>query len=224
LEGDASNLVDRIVAELDFVIEKDSLWFRSRTGVKESHTHVGYNKVQKIAAPFTGTEISALPPPFANAGRVNRQGVSVLYLADEIDTAIAEIRPHPGHLVSVGGFRARRNLRVADFGAPISRFATSDARLDEFAIIYDIDRLLSSPVTPEDRHRYAITQLLADELIRRGFDGVSYRSSVGTGKNLCAFDPHLFEFVPSMSQVKQVDGLSYSFSEVAMTATTEYDD
>lgn len=223
LEGDVSRLIERIVAELVCVVEKDSLWFRSRTGVKEKYTHFGFNEVQQIAVPFSGSEISALPPPIANAGRVNRQGVSVLYLADEVDTAVAEIRPHPGHLISVGGFRALRNLRVADFGSPISPFATSDARLDEYAIIYNIDKLLSSPVTPEDRHKYAFTQLLADELIRRGFDGVSYRSSVGTGKNLCAFDPHLFKFEPSMSQVKQVVGLEYSISPVAMSARREYE-
>jgi len=145
-------------------------------------------------------------------------------MADEIETAIAEIRPHPGHLISVGGFRALRDLRIANFDVPISRFSMSDARLDTFAIIYHVDVLLGSPVTPDERHKYALTQLLADTLIRQGFDGVSFRSSVGTGKNLCVFDPGVFEFDSALSEVRQVDRLEYTFSQVPMSARTEFED
>jgi len=224
LEADMETLMSRIVAELDLKVEKGSLWFRSRTGVKKQSTHFGFREVTRIAEPFKDTEISALPPPSAKPGRTNRQGVSVLYLADEIETAIAEIRPHPGHLISVGGFRALRDLRVANFDIPISRFSMSDARLDTFAIIYHVDALLGSPVTPDERHKYALTQLLADTLIRQGFDGVSFRSSVGTGKNLCVFDPDVFEFDPASSQVRQVDRLEYTFSQVPMSVRTEFED
>lgn len=224
LEADMETLMSRIVTELDLKVEKGSLWFRSRTGVKEQSTHFGFREVTRIAEPFKGKEISALPPPSANPGRMNRQGVSVLYLADEIETAIAEIRPHPGHLISVGGFRALRDLRIANFDIPISRFAMSDARLDTFAIIYHIDALLGSPVTPDERHKYALTQLLADTLIRQGFDGVSFRSSVGAGRNLCVFDPDVFEFDSASSQVRQVVCLKYTFSQVPMSARAEFED
>jgi len=218
LEREMSSLLDRFISDIESTVAKNSLWFRSRTGVKDERLHLGENKVKKIAVPFQKGEIAALPPPAASAGRMNRQGVSVLYVANEVDTAIAEIRPHPGHLISVGGFRPSRDLKVVDFGVPISRFASSDARLDLFAIIYHFDELFSEPVTPEDRHKYAITQLLSDELIRRGYDGIKFRSSVGDGRNLCVFDPSLFEFDPSHSLVKRVDGLSYSFSSVATEA------
>ena len=224
VETDMGILMSRIVTELDFKVEKGSLWFRSRTGVKEQSTHFGFREVTRIAEPFKGTEISALPPPSAAPGRMNRQGVSVLYLADEIETAIAEIRPHPGHLISVGGFRALRDLRIANFDVPISRFSMSDARLDTFSIIYHVDILLGSPVTPDERHKYALTQLLADTLIRQGFDGVSFRSSVGTGKNLCVFDPDVFEFDSALSEVRRVDRLEYTFSQVPMSARTESED
>jgi len=78
LETDMGILMSRIVTELDFKVEKGSLWFRSWTGVKVQFTHLEFRKVTRIAEPFKGTEISALPPPSAAPGRMNRQGVSVL--------------------------------------------------------------------------------------------------------------------------------------------------
>lgn len=217
VEDAMETLVAKIEPDIEFQVPAGSLWYRGRIGVADSAVYVGNNEVIRVATPFKGTEIGARVPPDATAGRTNRQGVSVLYLASEIDTSLAEIRPHPGHMISLGGFRARRDLRVARFDVPVGRFAASNDRLDLFALLYHIDSLLSLPIIPEERHRYAATQLLSDVLIRHGFEGVSYRSSVGTGTNLCAFDPWVFEFDESASAVRHVDQLRYAFSDVAMS-------
>lgn len=213
-------LFERIAGELTTEIDEGDLWFRSRTGVQESSIHFGFREVTRVALPYMGSEIGALSPPHANPGRTNRQGVSVLYLATDIETAMAEIRPHPGHLISVGGFRTTRKLSVASFDQPITKFCSSDQRLDVFSVIYQIGLLLGTPVTPEQRHRYAATQLLGDLLIRKGFDGVAFGSSVGPGTNLCVFDPSLFRFDERHSCVRAVDRLEYAFSEVAMAPPT----
>lgn len=218
VEPAMKKLLSRIEADLDFWIEEGENWFRSRTGVKEQSLHIGFNDITRIAVPFKSDEIGALLPPAANAGRTNRQCVSVLYLGSDMATAMSEIRPHPGHLISVGGFRAKKRLRVASFDQPISNFCSSDKRLDDFAVIHHIDSLLQQPVIPEERHRYAATQLLSDILMRNGFDGIAFGSSVGSGKNLCVFDPTQFDFDESQSCVKHVDELQYKFSDVAMTA------
>lgn len=213
-------LVAKIENDIATEVKAGSLWFRGRIGVIDSAIHLGDHVVTRVATPYQDSAIGALPPPRAAAGRTNRQGVSVLYVASEIETALAEIRPHPSHLISVGGFRALKGLRVARFDLPIGPFSSSDTRLELFALIYHIDSLLSVPVIPEERHRYAATQLLADVLIRHGFEGVIYRSSVGSGINLCAFDPWAFEYDESTSAVKQVDRLHYHFSDVATAIPT----
>ncbi|MFL6857688.1 MAG: RES family NAD+ phosphorylase [Allosphingosinicella sp.] len=215
-------LVSRIANEIESEVAEGSLWYRGRIGYQHAETHFSDMRVTRVVTPYKGAAMSALPPPQASAGRMNRLGVSVLYVASEIETALAEIRPHPGHTISVGGFRPSRRLRIAQFDVPISNFASSDKRLDEFAIIYHVDTLLSLPVIPEERHRYAATQLLSDILIRRGFDGISYRSSVGAGKNLCVFDPSLFVFDETASAVRHVDRIDYTFSEVAMVPPTRF--
>lgn len=217
LEGAMGALIDALSGEIEATVDADRLWFRSRIGVAKKSRHIADHRVSRIAVPFKGDALSALPPPLANANRMNRQGVSVLYVASEIDTALAEIRPHPAQLLSIGGFRPSRRLRVANFDVPIARFAANDDRLATFAAIYQIDTLLSTPIVPEERHRYAATQLLTDILIRRGFDGVTYRSSVGDGKNLCAFNPADFVYDDSTAMVRQVTKLEYRFSKVAMS-------
>lgn len=217
LEGAMGDLIDVLSGEIEAVVGTDRLWFRSRIGVAEEAVHVGDHQVHRIAVPHKGAALGALPPPKSNANRMNRQGVSVLYVASEIDTALAEIRPHPAQLLSIGGFRPSKQLRVANFDVPIARFAANDERLSTFATIYHIDTLLSTPIVPEERHRYAVTQLLTDILIRRGFEGVMYRSSVGEGKNLCAFNPADFAYDESTAAVRQVTKLEYQFADVAMT-------
>lgn len=217
LEGAMGDLIDVLLGEIEALVDTDRLWFRSRIGVADEAIHLGDHQVHRIAVPYKGDALGALPPPIANANRMNRQGVSVLYVASEIDTALAEIRPHPAQLLSIGGFRPSRRLRVANFDVPIAGFAANDERLATLATIYHIDTLLSTPIVPEERHRYAVTQLLTDILIRRGFEGVMYRSSVGAGKNLCAFNPADFIYDESTAAVRQVTKLAYEFANVAMS-------
>jgi hypothetical protein len=215
VEAAMEDLVDRIAAYVESKIDEGTLWYRGRIGFSLSEIHFGFNTVTRVVTPYQNAEISALPPPLASAGRMNRAGVSVLYVASDINTALAEIRPHPGHTISVAGFRTTRSLRVARFDVPIADFCSSDKMLEEFALIYHVDSLLSLPVIPEEKHRYAATQLLADVLIRRGFDAISYRSSVGNGTNLCVFDPSLFTYDDKEAAVRFVDKLDYRFSTVA---------
>ena len=207
--------ISRFQCDLEHTLSKGEVWYRSRKGVKNSAIKVDWNDgAIQLAEPFKESEIGALPPPKANAGRLNRVGVSVIYLASDINTSVAEIRPHQGHLISVGGFCVSRDLRVAKFDLPISQFSSSDARLDMFADIFHIDNLLGSPVIPEEHYRYAVTQLLGEVLIKKGFDAVSFRSSVGSGRNICAFNPDDFVFDAQFSIVKRVDELRYEFSDI----------
>jgi RES domain-containing protein len=166
--------------------------------------------------PYLGAQIGAPPPLLATPGRLNRSGVSFLYLATDENTAAAEIRPHPGHLISLAPFRAVKEVMVADFSAvDIADFAASDERLDLFHLIYTIGREISEPVPPEDRQRYTVTQLVADLLRRQRYDAIRYPSSVASGANLCVFRPALFQIEPAKARIVQVKTLKYSFKRVA---------
>ncbi|MFJ7982236.1 RES domain-containing protein [Lysinibacillus xylanilyticus] len=58
------------------------------------------------------SQISSPPPPLAQPARLSRAGISYVYLASNKNTSIAEIRPHPGHIISVGKFRMNKKMNL----------------------------------------------------------------------------------------------------------------
>ncbi|PRX04025.1 UNVERIFIED_ORG: RES domain-containing protein [Martelella mediterranea] len=216
VEPGLEEMIAPFLDDIEMQLPQGEIWYRARLG--ESGTFRRFPlagwETQIIRIPWQDKEIGAPPPPKAGFGRLNRAGVSVMYLASEQYTAVAEIRPHPGHHVSIGGFRSCEAIRLADFNPDISIFATSDARLSLYETIQAFDRLMSMPVTPDERTPYLLTQLLAEVLLRRGFDGVRYRSSVSDGSNICVFYPEKFEFVPDHSEVRRLNTVAYSIDRV----------
>lgn len=216
VEPGLEEMIAPFLGDIEMQLLPGDIWYRARLGEAGTFRRfplAGWEP-QIIRIPWQGNEIGAPPPPKAGFGRLNRAGVSVMYLASEQYTAVAEIRPHPGHHVSIGGFRSREAIRLADFNPDISIFATSDARLSLYETIQAFDRLMSMPVTPDERTPYLLTQLLAEVLLRKGFDGVRYRSSVSDGSNICVFYPEKFEFVPDHSEVRRVETVAYSINRV----------
>lgn len=207
-----SRLSDMISAE----VPAGALFYRARIGVAQRFMRAPHSWTADIAfQPYLGNDIAAPPPKLATAGRLNRAGVSFLYLSTDENTAAAEVRPHPGHRVSIGAFRSREALQIADFGAiDIADFSSSDSRLDLFHLAHTISREISLPITPEEHHRYTITQLLADILQRQGLKGIRFPSSVGSGANLCAFQPALFSAEPAAGRVLYVKGLEYRLEDL----------
>jgi len=194
-------------------IDAGSLFYRARIGTA--------GKYQKFPLwdftptmrhrPFQGQHVGAPPPPVASAGRANRAGVSFLYLASDEATAAAEVRPHPAHLLSIACFEVNRVLKIADFGrVNIGDFTNSEKRLALYHLAYSIDLTMSMPIVPEDRERYTATQLVADLVRRRGFDGIKYRSSVGSGINLCVFVVNALREYSGLGKVMRVRNVSYN--------------
>lgn len=130
----------------------------------------------------------------AYEGRVNAKGIPCLYLATKRDTAISEVRPWIGSLVSVGQFRIERTLRVVDcslhHASKIFYLDEPPVAEREQAVWSYIDRAFSEPMTrSDDTAEYAATQVLAELFRDRGYDGVIYKSAFGEeGFNVAIFD------------------------------------
>ena len=65
---------------------------------------------------YAGSEIGA-PPTSRLSSRASPKGKRVLYCASKPKTAIAEIRPQRGLLVSVAKMRSTKDLRILDLCA-----------------------------------------------------------------------------------------------------------
>lgn len=217
LEPDLMKVFDQIGDRISGIVEKHTTFFRARIGIDHKVTKFGTGFVpQRLSIPFSGIQLSAPPAIKASAGRLNRTGVSFLYLASNEETAVAEIRPHPSHEVSVGQFRSQKALKTAKFDIDIYDFASSDEQLDLYEFIIAANKAMSQPVTPEAASRYSITQLLAEVARQRGYDGVEFASSIGTGRNLCIFDASSFEYIENSAKVQRVVSLEYKLDPVDM--------
>jgi hypothetical protein len=91
----------------------------------------------------------------------------------------------------------------------------SDVMLNRFHFLHSIERIFSMPVTPENRSRYTITQVIADILRKAGYGGLQFRSSIAPGYNLCIFHPATFDWVPNSGTVVSVEELQYRLADVA---------
>lgn len=214
-ESDMQAIIEPYKGVIDTTIPEGFEFLRARVGFKgkelpsDSSFQIEYNY-----EPFSGPDISAPPPSLASAGRINRQGISFFYAATDPRTAIAEIRPHPGDIVSVGRFKAKKQLLVADFTETrIEHFSGSDQLLNDFLTIHSINVYLNKVVPPSERNHYSVTQLIADILRQLGYDGVLFLSTVEKGHNIVLFYPEFMEYKPGEGKVFEIQKLTYVIRE-----------
>lgn len=198
-------------------------YFRSRVGVSSrlsaTFTEPGYPIEYKYQA-YHSVDIDRPPLHLATEGRFNRTRVSVLYLASDASTAVSELRPHPGHLVSTSKFRSVRDLKIANFASFDVRDFLSDSKLEQLRDILSIADILNVPVQPEHRYLYSLTQLFSDALRLEGFDGLTYKSTVGEGVNLTCFVADAFIPIAGSEAVYEVSSLRYELSNMPVIGET----
>lgn len=139
----------------------------------------------------------------APAGRANPKGMPCLYLSTKEKTAISEVRPWVGSMVSVAQFKTLRKLVIINFTE--SKFDPHDKKYKKLEFISyerepkpivrkdivwtEINEAFSRPIIPNDQvDDYVPTQIIAEFFKDAGFDGIAYASSLGTGHNLAIFD------------------------------------
>ncbi|MHB9027051.1 MAG: RES family NAD+ phosphorylase [Armatimonadota bacterium] len=147
--------------------------------------------------PYPPDKMGRPPKELSTHGRANPSGIPYLYLASDIRTAIAELRPHKGEKVCVAEFRVVGKPIFVDLRNPrktISPFPLSDGGAisllrKDISFLCQLGEELTRPVLPRAAHlEYLSSQYLCEFIKRRGFDGVMYRSSVEAGVNYAIFD------------------------------------
>ena len=152
-------------------------------------------------------------------GRANSKGIPYLYLSTNRETALAEVRPWVGSLISVGQFKTLRDLRLVNCtsdqkGSRVYLGGEPSPEKCEEAVWVDIDRAFARPVTPVgDLADYVPTQILAELFKANGFDGVAYRSSLGAGHNVVLFGLDDAEIVNCF--LWEAKSVTFEFAEAA---------
>lgn len=214
VEGKLVTKLKAFVGKIDTMVPARTEFFRARIGTAGRWAPSSAEfKPTFHYKPYEGNELGAPPPPMASAGRMNRAGVSYLYVTDEKDTAVAEVRPHPSHRVSIGKFINIESLCLADFSSVTFLDFLTDAKLDAgYLFLKSIDKAFSLPITPEKQQKYSITQALSESLRKLRYDGIVFRSTVGSGVNITAFYPENFSYVEGSGEVYKIKGVSYDLN------------
>jgi hypothetical protein len=221
IEGDALLLIKKLEKEITNYLDQSIDLYRARIGYEKKifNYDIDYFDLvdttnKEFFVPFTKDQISAPPPPKTQSARLSRAGISYVYLASEKNTAIAEIRPNPGHFVSIGKFKLTKRLKFADFRTiSIMNFFESEHDIENFIFLNNINKKFSIPITPEKREEYLFTQFITEVIRQAGFTGVIFDSSVGDGYNVVVFDLENINYLEGTGQVFKVEGLKYEYTE-----------
>jgi len=184
---DGISEIDRIsfaVEDRGTTYPDDSVLFRARIYTVRGRTER-----------FSLEEMEAPPPDKTPAQRANRTGEPALYMASDIDTALAEVRAWKGAPASVAKMRITQGLRILDLRKPYlvdSPFFHENLgwRLEAHGLLNRFAEELSRPVMPHEADvLYRPTQHLCDVIREGGFDGIAYPSAMGPGYNVVLFNP-----------------------------------
>ncbi len=130
-----------------------------------------------------------------NGGRANPVGISYLYTATDRSTAIAEVRPHKGDVITIAKIKIINKLRLADLRNPRKSTSPFSKESEETLFIFKYISLLqhfaeelSKPVLPRNAYlEYLPSQYLSELIKDAEFDGFIFKSSVGKGSNIVLF-------------------------------------
>jgi hypothetical protein len=144
---------------------------------------------------FSKENMGAPPKLKATNGRANPFGISYLYIASTINTAVSEVRHHNGESLTIATFEALNDLKLVDLRKPresIVPFRHSEASLKSIYRGLNLLETLGKELTkPISQHKaqleYLSSQYICEFIKSQGFDGVIYKSSLGDGDNYAIF-------------------------------------
>lgn len=164
------------------------------------------------------------PPPMGliSAGRVNSQGIRCLYLSNDEITTIHEIRARDFDYISIGNFKAKKELRIVDLSNldRISPFSMDVFNAEWFSInmsiLKKISREIAKPLRRQDSELdYLPSQYIADYVKSLGYDGICFRSTLNReGVNYAIFDSKTFECVDV--KLVHIDSVEYDITDVKL--------
>lgn len=186
-------------------VKKDDEFYRGRIGkiivqgaIDDSNT--------LFTMPYYKSMIEAAPPLYTSGGRFNRAGVSYLYLTTDLETCFAEVHLQVGQECSIGKFKCVKDVELIN----LSEFG-DDLELKAW---YDI---ITQPVHDEIKHKYFITQFIAEVLINLNSEGLYFKSVQSTGNNIVCFNPDNFKLIEYSEKLYRANKIKYQFNQVEDT-------
>lgn len=168
----------------------------------------------------------------ASAGRLNKEGESLLYTADQMHTAFREVRSRPGDMVSITQFTVTKDFQLTMLGGAGTRndMPMTHRRKME-AISAFLTTLISQSEKYPDEPDYAETEFVTKDLfdlppeVFTGWAYPSFVSKKANGMNY-AFRPEQAESVlkidavilGNIKEIDDTDAIVHFFKKMHPTA------
>ncbi len=196
------------LSNAQFFVSNDSQHKNSNEQIAIRNAQLKWRKSVKFKG-YGSRDSTAPEPNKVTNGRANPDHIRYLYVCEDEDTPVYEVRPIIGDQVSVARFRLAKEVRLYDLSLPKKPF--EDQLFDsvdeyESAKLFNaIGTMFSRPFNG-DHAKYIATQFLAEEIKNMGFDGLRFNSSLNTGGiNVVLFDPDACKAISS--ELVEVKGI-----------------
>jgi hypothetical protein len=185
--------------------------------------HIFYrNRIITAKKKLRRNQMGNPPDEKASAGRANPKGISYLYLADSVKTAMYETRASLHDFVAVGKFKLKEKIKILDLYGPMYDpiIWSEEEEIEDYFItkpfIQTLQKELSLPIRKIDKEiDYLPTQYLCEFIKSIGFDGVKFQSSLNSeGFNLAIFNTDKFECIKV--SVYGIEDIELGFKEVTL--------
>lgn len=193
------------------LVHKENTLYRARVGSADGKT-----------APYAANLFDMGMPPIhlARAGRANPDGIPYLYLAGSEETAIAEVRPWCGALITIATFKLKESLNTINFSVfndkslfDYMKSENVDEAISQLQFFNNFSSEMSQPISPSDSYlEYIATQYVTEFIKNEGYDGIIFDSSLGTSQNVVLFTQENVEV--TATELIKIEQLRYVFSEV----------
>lgn len=210
LDDKGKAIVDEIIKlakQGEDIIKKDVIFWRAR---------INFNKFKfennnTILPNYTQEEMLNTPSEVVGSGRANPPGISYLYLAENRETAIAEVKPYLGARINLISLRLKKDIKIIDFQKPVRLSTVSLLNLSKEEIDnlwFGVKLSFAIPLSPDDKLGHIPTQYIAELFKIKGYDGIVYESvQRKNNRNLVLFDRSNIE--PDNREERSIEEIEY---------------
>ena len=180
LQGPHKLFVDSIIRliqeQFTAVLPSGSKLFRARIN------KASFEAKEEKEKPYSPEEMGPPPNYLAISRRINPEGISYLYCAEELDTAGAELRPWKGAYLTIGEIEIKQDIPIVDL--------TKECKDIGWAWFFDdFSDMFSIQGPPELKLNYVCTQYFSEHFKLVGFRGIKYKSAFNpSGNNISLFN------------------------------------
>ncbi|WP_211750249.1 RES family NAD+ phosphorylase [Paenibacillus sp. Marseille-Q4541] len=179
LVGMMAEVIENNVLSID--ASEDRVLYRARLN---NESEMRRREIEKYPA----NEMGAPPIYYSSNGRANPRGITYLYAAEDIDTAIAEVRPYKRAEITVAKLVYNEPVRLFDV---VLKKHEKSPKSD--SVKWIMNHYMSNPIDPNNSDlEYIASQFICEIVKNLKLDGIRFPSSLRNGGiNVLLFDPSM---------------------------------